>query len=71
MHRTSYTESIARAIGQGDDVDTLAAMAGALSGARLGISGIPERLLSCLENHHQGRTFLLDLANRLWLRHSQ
>jgi poly(ADP-ribose) glycohydrolase ARH3 len=62
----SYSETISRAIGQGDDVDTLAAMAGALSGARLGLGGIPRHLLDCLEDKHQGRSFLLDLADQLW-----
>lgn len=66
----SYTETISRAIGQGDDVDTLAAMAGALSGARLGLSHIPKNLVDCLEDNHQGRTFLLELAERLWQQYS-
>lgn len=67
----SYAETIRRAIGQGGDVDTLAAMAGALSGARLGMDGIPTNLLSCLEDDAQGRTFLVELADRLWLRYQQ
>lgn len=64
-----YVATIARAIGQGNDVDTLAAMAGAICGARVGLSGIPEYLVDCLEDNHQGRTFLLDLAENLWLTH--
>lgn len=62
----SYTETVSRAIGQGDDVDTIAAMAGTLSGARLGISGIPKHLVDCLENNHQGKNFLFELADMLW-----
>lgn len=62
----SYPQAISRAIGQGDDVDTLAAMAGALSGARLGLKAIPPHLLDCLEDEHQGRAFLLELAAQLW-----
>lgn len=65
----SYSEAVSRAIGQGDDVDTLAAMTGALSGARLGLSGIPPRLLECLEDGEQGKTYLLELAERLYERH--
>lgn len=61
-----YGESVTRAVGQGNDVDTIAAMAGAMSGARLGLSGIPNRLLACLENGHQGKEFLTDLADQLW-----
>ena len=62
-----YVATIARAIGQGNDVDTLAAMAGAISGARVGLSGIPDYLVDCLEDNHKGKTFLLDLAEDLWL----
>jgi poly(ADP-ribose) glycohydrolase ARH3 len=65
----SYEEAVSRAIGQGDDVDTLAAMAGTLSGARLGISEIPANLIACLEDNEQGRTFLFDLAEQLWVTH--
>ena len=65
----SYPETISRAIGQGDDVDTLAAMAGALAGARLGIGGVPKHLIDCLEDNHQGQSFLLDLAEQLWRRY--
>ncbi len=64
-----YLEVITRAIGQGDDVDTLAAMAGALSGARLGLAGVPQHLLACLEDNAQGRTWLLGLVNQLWQRY--
>lgn len=66
----SYCEAVSRAIGQGDDVDTLAAMAGALSGARLGISAIPARLVACLEDGEQGKAYLLDLAERLYSKHT-
>jgi poly(ADP-ribose) glycohydrolase ARH3 len=65
-----YCESVSRAIGQGDDVDTLAAMTGALSGARLGISGIPPRLIESLEDGRQGKTYLLELARGLCERHA-
>jgi poly(ADP-ribose) glycohydrolase ARH3 len=61
-----YYEAIARAIGRGNDADTLAAMAGSLIGARLGIEGVPAPLWECLEDHAQGRTYLLTLAKRLW-----
>lgn len=57
-----YSNAIARAIGQGDDVDTLAAMTGALSGARLGIERVPGHLVDALENESQGRDFLTGLA---------
>jgi ADP-ribosylglycohydrolase len=39
-----YWESICTAIGVGGDVDTTAAMTGAISGARVGLEGIPSDL---------------------------
>lgn len=62
----SYTETISHAIGLGDDTDTLAAMAGAISGARLGISGIPSHLLSSVENNQKGRDYIANLADQLY-----
>jgi poly(ADP-ribose) glycohydrolase ARH3 len=61
-----YTRSIASAIALGGDVDTLAAMAGALAGARLGIGAVPSHLLDRLENGPRGREFLFSLANELY-----
>jgi ADP-ribosylglycohydrolase len=40
-----YWETICTAIGVGGDTDTLAAMAGAISGARVGSSGLPRPLV--------------------------
>jgi ADP-ribosylglycohydrolase len=40
-----YWETICTAIGVGGDTDTLAAMAGAISGARAGIGGLPRPLV--------------------------
>jgi poly(ADP-ribose) glycohydrolase ARH3 len=64
----SYEDAIARAIGLGDDTDTLAAMAGALSGAHLGITAIPRRLLDHLEDGPKGRTHIERLATQLFER---
>jgi poly(ADP-ribose) glycohydrolase ARH3 len=64
-----YQAAIARALGQGNDVDTLAAMTGALSGARLGYAAIPQRLIDCMENNHQGRDYLLELSKQLYQRY--
>ena len=61
-----YTEVISRAIGKGDDTDTLAAMAGAISGARLGVAGIPAHLVESLENAEKGRDYIVELAKRLY-----
>jgi ADP-ribosylglycohydrolase len=40
----SWTDAVAEAIGLGGDVDTLGAIVGALSGARLGVTAIPAHL---------------------------
>jgi poly(ADP-ribose) glycohydrolase ARH3 len=61
----SYEAVVGRAILLGGDTDTIAAMAGALSGAALGIEAIPRRLLDSLEDEIKGRSYLLDLADRL------
>jgi poly(ADP-ribose) glycohydrolase ARH3 len=56
---------VARAIGQGNDTDTLAAMAGALVGARRGLGAIPAPLVAKLEDGPKGRAYILELADRL------
>ncbi len=62
----SYTDAVGRAIGQGNDTDTLAAIAGAISGARLGRAGIPDHLVEALEDNVKGRGYLETLASRLF-----
>jgi poly(ADP-ribose) glycohydrolase ARH3 len=55
-----------RAIGLGDDTDTVAAMAGALVGAFAGVSAIPAELLAKLEDGPaKGRTHIAELAAKL------
>jgi poly(ADP-ribose) glycohydrolase ARH3 len=61
----SYEQTVANAILAGGDTDTIAAMAGAISGAFLGRQGIPKSLLNALEDRHQGRSYIQDLANQL------
>jgi poly(ADP-ribose) glycohydrolase ARH3 len=62
----SYTETVRRAIAQGGDTDTLAAMAGAISGAHLGAGAVPDHLIAALEDDHQGRTYIEQLDERLF-----
>jgi len=57
---------VSRALGQGNDTDTLAAMAGALCGARLGIEGLPAHLIEKLEDDRKGRRYLKGLADKLY-----
>lgn len=67
----SFEETVAQAIALGDDTDTLAAMAGALSGAYLGLGAIPQRWLDRLEDGPKGRPYLRTLAERLYERYRE
>jgi ADP-ribosylglycohydrolase len=63
-----YWTTICTAICVGGDVDTTAAMAGAISGARLGIKAIPRHLAERLNDRSTWRyAELCDLAKRLYL----
>jgi poly(ADP-ribose) glycohydrolase ARH3 len=61
----SYADTIAQVIFLGGDTDTMAAMAGALSGTYLGADRLPERLVALLEESPKGRRYLVELADRL------
>ena len=61
----SFETTIANVIFLGGDTDTLAAMAGALSGSYLGASRLPKRLIKLLENGPKGREYLQKLAGNL------
>jgi poly(ADP-ribose) glycohydrolase ARH3 len=60
----AYETVIAKVLALGDDVDTLAAMAGALVGAQGG--EIPGRLIAALEDGPRGRGYLQQLAEGLY-----
>lgn len=64
----SYPDTIEKAIALGDDTDTLAAMAGALCGASLGLEAIPPRWIERLEPTEKGRDYIHDLAIQLHTR---
>ena len=58
-----YWETICTAIGVGGDTDTMAAIAGAISGARLGVAGLPAELLGRLNDRGEwGAEALAGLA---------
>ncbi len=61
----SFEETIANVIFLGGDTDTLAAMAGAIAGAYLGASKLPQRLIGLLESSPKGRVYLIELADSL------
>ena len=62
----SYADTIANLIFLGGDTDTMAAMAGAISGAFLGMNAIPKSLIHHLESSPKGRSYLIELADRLY-----
>lgn len=58
-----YWETICTAIGVGGDTDTMAAIAGAISGARLGVAALPADLVSRLNDRGEwGAEELVELA---------
>ncbi|MBI5905230.1 MAG: ADP-ribosylglycohydrolase family protein [Deltaproteobacteria bacterium] len=62
-----FAGAVLPAVGQGGDARSIAAMAGALSGAYVGASGIPERFLSslpCREGFSDAAERLLALSRR-------
>ena len=65
----SYAETIGNLILLGGDTDTMAAMAGAVSGAYLGRQAIPRHLVDNLEDGHQGKTYIEKLAGSLLVAH--
>jgi poly(ADP-ribose) glycohydrolase ARH3 len=58
----SYKDTVVYAISLGGDTDTIAAMAGAISGAYLGIEAIPSEWRAKLENGE----YIETLAEKLW-----
>ncbi|MGE0385855.1 MAG: ADP-ribosylglycohydrolase family protein [Gammaproteobacteria bacterium] len=60
-----FVATVATAIGAGGDTDTTAAMAGALSGAYLGLRSLPVDLAAAVHDRGTwGRAALVDLARR-------
>jgi hypothetical protein len=51
--------------------DTLAAMAGAISGAYVGAARLPARLVYLLESRPKGRTYLIELGDGLFAAQQQ
>lgn len=61
----SYEDVVANAIFLGGDTDAIAAMAGAISGAHLGIHAIPCGFSECREDERKGKSYLEQLADQL------
>lgn len=62
----SFDAAVCNVIFLGGDTDTLAAMAGALSGAYLGVGRLPSRLVGLLESSPKGRAYVHQLAGQLF-----
>ena len=62
----SFEATVSNVIFLGGDTDTLAAMAGALSGSYVGANRLPARLVSLLESSPKGQKYLWQLAGRLF-----
>jgi poly(ADP-ribose) glycohydrolase ARH3 len=61
-HPDSFEKTVIYAISLGGDTDTIGAMAGAISGAYLGVEAIPAKWQTKLEN----KDYIQDLAEQLW-----
>jgi poly(ADP-ribose) glycohydrolase ARH3 len=61
----SFEAAVRSAVALGGDTDTVAAMAGAIAGARFGVAGIPARWLDALEDGAYGRRHVEELADQL------
>ena len=61
-HQQHFASTVIYAVSLGGDTDTIASMAGAISGAYLGIDALPSEWQRQLEN----RDYISDLADRLW-----
>jgi len=61
-HSQHFASTVIYAVSLGGDTDTIASMAGAISGAYLGVDAFPSEWQRQLEN----RDYISDLADRLW-----
>jgi len=66
-----YMSAVTVAVRAGGDVDTTAAMAGAIAGARVGARGLPPRARSVHDRRRWGYSELEVLATRAWELSSQ
>lgn len=68
LNRDSFRDVVTYAVLLGGDTDTVAAMAGAMGGAYLGLAAmqLDEYWWEALENGARGRDYILSLANELF-----
>ncbi len=61
-----FRKTIEFCISLGGDTDTIASMAGALSGCLVGMNGLPDDWIKRLENEEKGREYIGILADKLY-----
>jgi ADP-ribosylglycohydrolase len=61
----SFEDAVCYALAVGGDTDSIAAMTGAIAGAYLGSSAIPQRWLDKVETGPRGRDYVATVARRL------
>jgi poly(ADP-ribose) glycohydrolase ARH3 len=61
-HPQDFASVAIYAVSLGGDTDTIASMAGAISGAYLGIDALPSEW----QRHVENRDYILNLTHRLW-----
>jgi len=62
----NYKKTINESIKGAGDADTIAAIAGSISGAINGVTGIPADWINNLENNDKGRDYIVYLAKKLY-----
>jgi poly(ADP-ribose) glycohydrolase ARH3 len=67
-HGDDYINTVRFCISLGGDTDTISAMAGALSGAHVGIGGLPEEFLDRLESRERIEKLALELFHAFEVR---
>ena len=65
-HPDDFRDAAVTAVNMGGDTDTIGAMTGAISGARLGWETIPPDWLNALENGDAGRDYVAQLGRDLY-----
>ncbi len=70
LHSESFEDTVAAAFALGGNAGGIAAMAGAISGAYLGVARIPERWLAGLEPRPVSRDLLAGIGTKLATAHS-
>jgi poly(ADP-ribose) glycohydrolase ARH3 len=63
-HPDSFADAVLGGVAMGGDTDTIGAMAGAIAGARFGITGIPQEWIANLENGVEGKDFISSIARK-------